>query len=360
MRLISRHSGRFFMLAVLLVSGCRTSTPPPSREVSSAWETPAVPQEQMRAMPIEPTTEVPTSQEVEAESFDPIAIVNGKPIDRGRLVDMVFRNYAMPLFEQVVLLELAKQRAASEGIVVTEEDVEAEYRIALERIGSPLPTTQEDTFDPVRSRQLLNEFLTSKNIPREQYMLSVERNAYLRKVVEKELVVPVEEVQRGFELYYGARAQVRHIQLANPAEAAKVRKALADGMSFEDAAKKFSLNATTGKNGGLLEPMAKGDPELPALLVETAFSLEPGQVSPVVLIDRWYHLLKLERLFAATQVDFVDVEHHVRERVRDRMILDRRNALARDLLDQANIWFSDGELEKAFRKKYAAKGTPSR
>jgi parvulin-like peptidyl-prolyl isomerase len=328
--------------------------------VSSVWESPAVPQGQTRAIPIEPATEVPTSQEVEAESFDPIAIVNGKPIDRRRLVDMVFRSYAMPLFEQVVLLELAKQRAASEGVVVTEEDVQAEYRIALKQIGSPLPTTQEDTFEPIRAEQLLNEFLTSKNVPREQYMLSVERNAYLRKVVEKELVVPVEEVQRGFELYYGPRAQVRHIQVANAGEAAKVRKAMAEGMSFEDAAKNFSLNSTTGKNGGLLEPMAKGDPDLPSLLVETAFSLEPGQVSPVVLIDRWYHLLKLERFFPATEVDFVDVEHHVRERVRDRMIMDRRNALARDLLDQANIWFSDGELEKVFREKHPAKGVRPR
>lgn len=121
---------------------------------------------------------------------------------------------------------------------------------------------------------------------------------YLRdKQVEDELV------QQAYDRM-GREAEVSHIMFAPDRQASDNNKALADSVrnliltgqiTFEDAARQYSIDKASAQRGGLMGWVA-GNGHFPWRFEEVCFSTPVGQLSEVVNSGFGYHIVRPERL----------------------------------------------------------------
>jgi len=145
-------------------------------------------------------------------------------------------------------------------------------------------------------------FQTDDLVRIEYAVLSLDDLIAKQKVTEKEAH---NEYERNIDQYTTpAQRRVSHIlvelddnatdaqEKAAQQKVAQIQKALNDGMSFADAAKKYSQDPTTKNKGGDLGVVQPGT--LPSRDLDIAISgLKPGQVSKPIRSKFGFHLLKL-------------------------------------------------------------------
>ncbi len=288
-----------------------------------------------------------------AQDGDAIVIVNGQPIPRRKVVDLLMETRGLEIMQQVIAVELAKQETRRRGLQVTEADVEAQYRRALDEI---VPGSDADNVPLTREakERALQTILQQRCLTMPEFMLAMERNAHLRKAAEQEFRVTEATLREEFARRYGEKVEVRHIQLP-ASDTRALHEALDDlgrNVDFAEVARRLSVNRETAERGGLLTPFAFNAPdeEVPAALREVAFGLAPGQVSAPTLTDRMIHILKLERRIAPEGVQFEDVRGEVEGRLRERVLQQNMNALISELFQKAKI----NVLDRGLKREYEA------
>ena len=285
-----------------------------------------------------------------AQDGDAIAIVNGKPISKRTMTKVLMDGYGLQVMQQLIVLELAKEEAARLKLKVTAADIEAEYRRALDQMAPPPKDGTTLTED--EKRQSLEFMLQQKGISRAEFMLGMERNAYLRKVIERDFKVDEATLREEFARTYGEKVEVRHIQVGDVAGLHEALRLLEAKTDFAEVARQTSQNKESAARGGLLEPFAFNAPDeqLAPALREAAFAMQPGEVSRPIKVGRWWHILKLERRIPPADTQFADVRDQVEQQLRDRVIPERMNALVTDLFHKAQIRVLDNELKKKFEE----------
>ncbi len=286
-----------------------------------------------------------------ADTGGVIATVNGNPIARSRVVELLLRAHGAGLLEQLIGLELAGQLAAEEGLSVNESDLESEYDLALRRLSDPLAMVTPDDFDRKPAERVLDSILDERNISREEFLMTIRRNAYLRKIVSLDLAVSEVALRAEYDRVYGERAEVRHIQLGSDGDAQRVMTRLAAGDDFDALANRFSANASSGQNGGLLEPFSKDDEGVPEEFRKIAFSLSPGEVSEVVKIGEWRHLIRLERIIPADERKLSAVRDELELQLRGRVAEEEMRGLFSRLMREANIDIRDPNVREAYTRR---------
>lgn len=358
-------------VCALFLMGCASRDAKPAGSVASAWAArdtnTASPSTEYRTRPQADAARVsgepgaptaPTPLSVGAGLYSeeqPIAFVDGRPIGRNRLVDLLLRSHGAGLLEQLVGLELAEQAASKKGLNVTEQDVDFEFDLALRRLSDPLSTTTTGPIDRDAAEDLLDTVLAERNISREEFLVTLRRNAYLRKIVQCDQVITDDRLRAEFNRRFGERVQVRHIQLGSVAEAGRIHARLAAGEDFADLAGRYSSNTASARKQGLLDLFSVDDEEIPSALRQAAFALQPGQVSSVVRVGEWYHLLKLERLLPSELRDFDQVRGELERDLRGRVSEAAMRDLHEKLFRQANIDVRDPVLRPAFERKHGRK-----
>ena len=116
-----------------------------------------------------------------------IALVNGLPIDRAELIEMLIEGHGLRALEQLVLLTAARQRAAEMSLTVTEADVQAAHEDALRKLGTPVSDPDGPVLDREAAQRLLDQFLAAKNISRPEWNCRMQQRAYLGKIAEAEV-----------------------------------------------------------------------------------------------------------------------------------------------------------------------------
>jgi len=280
-----------------------------------------------------------------------VATVNGRPVAASQLVDLLLRSHGPGILEQLVALYAAEDMAKKKGLSVTDKDVDQEFELSLRRLVNPLPTASPVPFDRTEAERLLESVLDQRNISREEFFLPLRRNAYLRKVASTDLTLTDAQLRAEYDRRFGERVLVRHIQLASSAEASRIQERLVAGESFAELATRYSANTASGKNGGLLDPISAVDDEVPENFRRAAFALEPGQISGVVRIGEWYHVLKLENQIAAEQPDFNSVKEELARAVRDRLVEARMRELYEQSLTQAKVDVQDPALREGYERR---------
>lgn len=288
---------------------------------------------------------------------DPIATIDGHPMARGRMVDLLLRGQGPALLEQLVVLDLAERVAAKQGLAITATDVEQETEWALRRLVDPLLGATSGMFDREEAERILGLVLARRNISRAEFRITVRRNATLRRIVEAQQTISEQQLQREFGRLYGKRVQIRHIQLAARGEVRRVLGHLSAGEAFEDVARMYSANRVTAEVGGLLAPISLEDDGVPAVLREVVSKLQPGQVSDTVRIGEWYHVLKLEGALPPEDVTFDAVRGALERRVRKRLADPAIQALHDKLFRSAKIEIHDPSLRQSFDRLKAESGS---
>lgn len=281
-----------------------------------------------------------------------IATVNGRPISRDRVVDLLLRSGGVGVLEQIVVLDEARRAAEARGLSLSEADVQREYDAALRMLSDPLAGITTGPLDRESAERSLRAVLADRNISHEEFALGMRRRAYLRRIVESTLQFTEQDLQTELSRRYGERVQVRHIQFAVPRNVDRIQNRLAAGEDFAEIARLYSANLASAEEGGLLQPFSRDDPVVPELFRKTAFSLMVGEVSGAVRIGEWYHILKLERRLPAEQVPLESVRDTLLDELRERAIEPEMQRLYEKLFNNARIVIHDPVLGAAFEQAH--------
>ena len=349
-----RSPGRFAAALVLALwpGACASQQGDGATPVSQAWQR----SRQQRDL----LDETPAAGGEAAASAEPLARVNGQPISRQQVVRLLLAGRGVAVLDEVIVLELVRRQAEQEGLTVSGGDLEAEYDRALRSLLTTLPSADPAAFDREAAERVLDEILTSRGISRQEYRLGMLRNAYLRKLARADLRITDEQLRAEYERAYGRRVRVRHIQLLGGVDVAEVQRLITAGQDFADLARRYSANAATGPGGGLLRPFSRDDPDVPALLRETAFGLAAGQVSNPIRIDNWRHVIKVEEHLPAQALPLEEVRHELETRLRRRLIDPQMRRISAELFGAARVEIADPTLAADFFEQHPELGRSDR
>ncbi len=343
----------FCAVATAMGPGCTLGDRDGGRAVSDAWqEPPATPSDEQDLWE-------DTAAEGQAKGQDPrhmpIAIVNGRPIPRQQMLELLIRTHGMTVLGQLIALELVRQTAESEGISITPADIQDEYNRALMQISSPVPASTQPSLGKEAREAMLAQILLRRGLTREEFNLAMERRAYLRKIAEKRLKIDQDMLRAQYEMMYDERVQIRHIQLSSWRDVSKVQRLLQGGMDFAEVAKVHSTNAATAQRGGELPPFSRSQDDVPPLLREAAFKLKEGQVSNPIRLGTDYHIIKVIKRFPKSKVQFEHVKELVRVRLRERLLPEVMDRIENGMVEQARtqIQITHPELRRQFKERYA-------
>jgi len=210
------------------------------------------------------------------------------------------------------LLQKKLQRLISDAVPINDEDVEALFRLAQERVNL--------SFVKIASADLLNEVVTDKKEEEEFYNThreSFRQPERVRFAYVAYSPVPFEaqvQVSAQEEEFYNdhktdrfttpARVHARHILFTVPSDAkneerAKIRETATGvlarvraGEDFATLAKTYSQDTGTAANGGDLGFFSRGRMVKP--FEEAAFNLSAGGVSDLVESPFGFHIIKAE------------------------------------------------------------------
>ena len=258
---------------------------------------------------------------------DPVVTVNGQPLTMRQLVGPLIESHGLTVLLNLVQLELAREDAAKQHIVVTAKDFEDEREATLERLCKNSDETKYlDAIDRAMAKkdlaeadkvrkqlraereEFLTQFLDNQHVDRVEFDIVLQINTCLRKIAEPQLVgrITDEALHRAFGQMYGEKVHVRYIQLNNMDEVGQVKRRLAAGDRFEDIAKDMSHDNLTGPLGGDLREFTRQTTGVPDVFKDLAFNLKDGEVSDAVVLGTAYDLIKRIQLIAPQHVKFED------------------------------------------------------
>ena len=322
-------------------AGCAAGTEPEGRSVSEAWEAPAAVSPQTRA--------ARPGGQAEAEGR-PVATVNGRPIQRRQFMTLLAESHGLALLQQMMVLELARQATAKQGLKVSPGDVEAEYKRRLGRLYQP-ESAEPDKLSQQQQERALELILDREGISRQEFMLKVERDAHVRKLADKEFKIDEDALRREYEVLYGPKVQLRLIVCGSPRQAEQVQELLAAGEDFASVAGAHSKDRHTAAEGGLTPAFSLADGAIPAALREAARQLEPADGFRTVRLGQDYAVVEKVRTLPASNVRYENVRDRVlavyRRRVMDELMI---SVISR-LIGEAKVAIFDPVLREQYRQR---------
>ncbi|MEM6980878.1 MAG: peptidylprolyl isomerase, partial [Planctomycetota bacterium] len=167
----------------------------------------------------------------------------------------------------------------------------------------------------------------------------------LRKLVDGELTLTTEELQRGFASSFGPRVEVLACVLSDQRTAQKVWEMARDNPTdrfFGELAENYSIEPVSSSNSGKVPPIRKYGGQ-PAIEKE-AFAMKPGELSGIIATGDKYILLRCQGFTEPIVDDISVVEQELRRDLMDKKL---RLAMATkfdEIREQADI---DNFLEVA-------------
>jgi len=267
------------ILAILL--GCRGATTPSIEKVTPTTV----------SMPLPPTpTPTPPSP---TPTSPPVAMVNGQSISMAEYQDRLaqfqealieqgldpqseegkarLEGVRRQVLEEMINEVLIEQAAAREGIVIPEEELEAEVQQEIEIAGG---------------KEKFEEWLRASNMTYDEHR-ELLRHQMLTAALMEKVTGPIPTTAE--------QVHARHILVGTAEEAQEILARLQKGEDFALLAKRYSQDEFTKENGGDLGFFPRGGLIIAPELEEAAFSLPPG--GRKVVRSQWgYHILEvLER-----------------------------------------------------------------
>lgn len=283
---------------------------------------------------------------------EPIAMINGRPLDRDRLVELLIQAHGVGALQQLIALDLAEQEGQRIGVRISEADIDQEFQDSLLRM-LPADAPGAASLSQEQRVEALQRLLAERGLSMAEYRIAMRRNAYLRRVIENEVTISDATIREEFDRVHGAKVEVRHIQIA-ARDYQRVQQAfnrLQEGAAFEQVARDLSENEATRANGGLLPPFSFEESSVDAALREAAFALSPAEVSrSAVLAGKYYHILKLERRIPPQGVSLDQVRSQLESQIRQRAVLKKMNEKIEQLLAAAQVRILDRDLRENYEQ----------
>jgi parvulin-like peptidyl-prolyl isomerase len=201
--------------------------------------------------------------------------------------------------------ELIRQAAEEMGVVVSAEEIDRAMEESFGYYRDEVTEVSPPGTEPITTTTEISPTVTPSGITRAQfdeayneYLRSVQESAgmseeELRETLEAQLLrQEMEEVVTEAVPTAEPHARTRHILVESKAEAEVVLKRLQEGEDFAALAEELSKDPGSAQQGGDLGWFAKG--QMVPEFEEVAFSLEPGELSDVVVTEYGFHILLVE------------------------------------------------------------------
>jgi parvulin-like peptidyl-prolyl isomerase len=248
-----------------------------------------------------------------------------KSMEANRLKQVIRESATQ--FGERKLLELAAKNA---GVVLSQEEIDAYLKDQYDKAGGE-EKFQEVLVNNGMDPEYVKEFIKSDLLIQ----------SYLETVVNTEIKIPEEEIQRFYQ--EDKSASVRHILLLtqgkNESEKAEIRKQMEailarakSGEDFAKLAKEYSEDPGSKDNGGLYEDFGRGRMVKP--FEDAAFSIPVGDLSDIVETTYGYHILKIvDRKKETRPLDEIrpELEDKIRQTKRNDFIQKHIKKLKKDI-----------------------------
>ncbi len=176
------------------------------------------------------------------------------------------QNVLNGLIEQALI----EQAAAAAGVSVTDQELEA---------------TVQESITAGQGQESFDQWLAENDLTLDEFR-EIQRSQLLASKM-------IEHVT-GLMPTSAEQVHARHILTSDPAKAQSWLDELNGGANFAALAQQNSEDISTAANGGDLGWFPQDVPLMPPVVVEIAFTLEPGEVSDVIESDQGYHIIKVE------------------------------------------------------------------
>ena len=191
--------------------------------------------------------------------------------------------------------------------------------------------------------------LEQKKVSRTQWQIAMRRSATLRKLAEQEATVTDQEVRDEFNVQFGQKVVVRHIQTATLTKAQELLTRLyGEKADFTDLARRHSTHPSA-KDGGLLPPISRrgADVSIPPAIRQAALAMKKvGEYSDPIQTGTSFHILKLEEIIEPQNVKFEDARDQLRGALLERNILVLQPKILQRLIQKANIEYVHPVLKR--------------
>jgi peptidyl-prolyl cis-trans isomerase D len=238
----------------------------------------------------------------------------------------------VPVFEELIrqgLLEEKFRKLVTDGISVSPEDLQEEFRYKNEKIAldyvviKPEELEAKITPDEAEIKAAYEKNKSSYQVPEKRVVRYglVDVNQIRQSIQISDDQLKIQYQQNIQQYQVPNRVHVEHILLMTvsktDAEVDEIKKTAEDvlkqakkGAKFEDLAKKYSEDPGTKDKGGDLGWIVQGQtvPEFE----KTAFSLAPGQISDLVRTQYGFHIIKVLEKETAHTKPFEEVKESLR------------------------------------------------
>ena len=253
-----------------------------------------------------------------------VAMVNGQKVSREQLAIECLRHYGEDVLESYVNKRLIAIQCKQHNIDVTREEIEGEIDRMATSFGLPV-------------KQWYEMLEKERGIKPAQYAEDIVwPTLALRKLAGDRLSVTREELAVAYETQFGPAVQCRLISCSSPQKAEQVRAAAAANPdAFGDLAKEQSEDTPSASVMGRIPPirMYAGH----EAIEKAAFTMQDGEISPVLKVDDQFVILKREKGIEARGVKLEDAQERLTKMIEQRKLRTVANDLFLELQKQADV-----------------------
>jgi foldase protein PrsA len=260
-------------------------------------------------------------------SDDVAALVNGEPINKDELFEVMYATGGKEALEQLIAKKLIIQEAVKSGLEISEEELEKEI---TDIIDESFGGSYEDFVS------VLELYGLSEDAFREDARL----NLLVRKLAMAGIETTEEEALQFYEenrllFEQPEEVEARHILVETRATADEVLALLNDGGDFGELASEYSVDFSNKDNAGYLGFFSRG--MMIQEFEEVAFNMEIGEISAPVETDFGFHIIELLDRKEEVEVEYDDVTDEVMDALIENKIPEVINSKVQLLFEQADI-----------------------
>jgi parvulin-like peptidyl-prolyl isomerase len=243
----------------------------------------------------------------------------------------------------LVLLACGGESLPAPDIVAQIEDRQVHYAefegYLQENSGELGSALASDVLSELFDQFLDEELLRKVAVERRMIAETETRRAAVRSLVgeleagaipEERITAYYRDHAQEFELEEGVK--LRQVLVEDRATAEEVRRRMISGVPFEEVLGDSDLNSALWGDEGELSSS-----DLPPVLADTIFGLEPGEVSEVVVAEYGFHVFQVVERLVPAQMDLAMAADRIRQILRRELVDEGLKELVAEARERYNV-----------------------